>query len=941
MLIDILHELDGYCIEYTVKDGFAEVVCPFHGDTNPSGSVSIEHGGFKCFACGHTAQFIVYLAAVAKKEPGIIKADLESRYGATNDKVIDISIVEKYHDAIDAESFLKAQLLKRCVGDDIIRERRLGAHKNRITIPVYNKAGYVVNLRKYRPGGEQRSKVLNHRGHGKPPRLYPIDQLKYDQIALCGGEIKALAAAAVLNNRGIGAICITAGEGNWDIKLSPEFRDKTVYIVYDIDDAGVKGAESVAYQLYTVAREVFIVKLPLDVDKYPAGDVNDFLAEKGDLPTLLAATDVPWTPLHKRHLLNGDITPVHISKAINAEYTTRKISTDCMIAAIGEAPYAVPKEVVCSCGRDQEVCGVCPVLHDAQGKPYQIPSEDPAILMMVGEDMKKQTEALKMALDIPTRCNSCRFTPTEFYHVEDVRLSPKLEISNREIQRELIPALALQPDLVLNETYEVKGRMHPHPKTQGSTLLISESSISSDALSLYKNENPHELNIFKPMEWSVDSIHSKLDDIYDDLSSNVTGIYGRKNLHLVVDLAYHSVLFLDVFRKPNQTTRLKGWAEVLILGDSAQGKTETTISLSKHYRLGTKVDCKNATTAGLLGGVVTLANKNYVKWGVMPTHDKRLVIFEELKGMREDVFATLTDMRSSGRAHVQKIQNRVTHARTRLIALSNPRDGRTMGTYSHGVEAIRQLIRGPEDIRRFDAVLIVSGDEVSQSEIQRSMLRQNSVEHIYTSDLCQRLVLWAWTVDKVKFEDERHLMECAVNLQKQYHDSIPLVNPGSSHEKIARLAAALAARTYSTEDYETLLVRKCHVEYIVKFLTEIYSQDNCKYDKYSKGHERTTAVSDEKGVIALINSVPNPLLLVTHLLNETSATFDVYDIRPWVNQDQDLALRFIGGLLRLGVVRRVKKSQAYYPTPGLIKLMNRMVEEKLFTTKPEFIEEEF
>ena len=70
--------------------------------------------------------------------------------------------------------------------------------------------------------------------------------------------------------------------------------------------------------------------------------------------------------------------------------------------------------------------------------------------------------------------------------------------------------------------------------------------------------------------------------------------------------------------------------------------------LMDHYKLGARHECKNATSAGLLGGLQQLGSRWFVSWGIIPMHDKRLVVLEEIKGTPIEVLAKLTDMRSSG-----------------------------------------------------------------------------------------------------------------------------------------------------------------------------------------------------------------------------------------------------------------------------------------------------
>lgn len=357
----------------------------------------------------------------------------------------------------------------------------------------------------------------------------------------------------------------------------------------------------------------------------------------------------------------------------------------------------------------------------------------------------------------------------------------------------------------------------------------------------------------------------------------------------------------------------------------------------KHYKLGEKVDCKNASVAGLLGGLQQLGKKWFVTWGVIPTYDKRLVILEELKGMNPELFSKLTDMRSSGIAELPKIEKRRTHARTRLVALSNPRSSRAMSTYNHGVLAIKELIPNLEDIRRFDMAMILSATEINQEEINRLQIQAMEVPHVYTSNLCQRLVLWAWTLNTVQFESEPYVMEQSIRLTQKFHSSVPLVDDGSMRLKLARLSSALAARTYSTEDYQTLMVRNCHVKYVADYLDRLYSSDVFNYHEYSQSQTEFETLTEEKDIKRIINTFAKPGLFARFALR--SQTFDCQDVCEWTGFDRDTASSVIAQLVRMMALKRL--GAKYVMCSSMIKLLREMIEKHELVETPEYMKETF
>lgn len=944
--INALAELERVGLDFKVaNEDEVKTRCPFHDDKNPSCAVNIRKNVFKCHAagCGADGDIVTLLAKVLKTTRRVMWADLSTRYDFEESKVIDSSVVERWHESIWAAAPMLKELYARGITDAMIREHRLGFDGHRIMIPVYNAAGFVVNVRQYLPGAPGPEKMRNKRGHSKM-RLYPIAQLKYETIIICGGEMKAIVTAALLNAHGIGAITATAGEGNWETEFNKSFMGKRVYVCYDIDAGGRKGADSLCARLKKDVKWIGRIDLPLDVDKYPHGDVNDYVGQEhktdDDFIDLIEATDEWVSEAEFAKPDTDDVIVLHVSDASKAEYTGKRICVKGNVAAIDTAPYVIPKKLTVTCERNQEGCSQCPVFvetPDAVGRvTLTLRPESPAILDMVAMPKKVQRDALIEGLKMPT-CKSVDFTPVEYYNVEDVRLSPQLEIGSRGIDDVLQPALCVGHGLETNASYEFTGRMFPHPKTQQSILLISKATPTLDTLSTYQPaaDELEPLKIFQPDDWTVEAIEAKLKCIYDDLSANVTHIFERQPLHLMLDLTYHSTLLFSFDGKPT-----KGWVETLVAGDSSQGKTETVLRLMQHYGLGERIECKNATVAGLLGGLQQIGSRWFVTWGVIPMHDKRLVVLEEIKGTSTDVIGKLTDMRSSGVAEIPKIEKRRTHARTRLVMVSNPRSDRPLSMYNFGIEVVKELIGALEDIRRFDAVLLVSAGQISSDKLNTLQQYRPEVPHVYTSGLCRSLILWAWTrtLEQVKFTDDAitMILSEATRLCSEFTEMIPIVDRGSMRFKLARLAIALACRTFSNDD-TGVLVRKCHVKYISKFLETTYADTVFGYKDFSSAVALSNTLLSPDILKTTILQTPFPSDLVKNLLYTNE--IELRDICDWCSWDRNEGLQLLSLLVRKhAFIRDGVGYRKSAPFIAFLKDLLNSVELKA-NDRPKYVEE--
>ncbi len=936
--INILQELERLEVKYDFgNENNVKVLCPFHDDGTPSCSLNTDTGEFLCFSCKKGGDFLAFMSRVLDRPRAIVYVDLQRRYNISDEPTTDPAIIEAWHTRIWSAHPLLKELYARGVTDELIRKYRLGEEKGRITIPIWNHAGHAVNVKKYLPGAAGPQKMRNMRGRGKP-QLYPYDQLRFKEIALCGGEMKAIVAAKQLNEVGIGAISTTVGEANWDKSFSDALAGKDkVWIIDDIDETGVKASEMKARLLSPIVQWVGVVTLPLDKNKHPKGDINDYIAtENGNLVELLKTVE-QWVPPAKASF-NPDEMPVGvtINQAYSAEYTTKRVAVDVVVTSIDESTYVIPEEIVPSCDRAQDCCGICPVylLHKTN---HIIHPEDPALLDMIDEHSGNQRDAMMRSMDIPRECQSVQFATTSYHQADDVRISPKLEILSRATDRSLMRVLCTKGGLQLNENYRLVGRQYPHPRNQAATLLVSDFESTGDALSNYTIDDHQHLVKFRPKEWTVDSLQEKLDEIYADLEYNVTHIRMRQKLHLAMDLVWHSPLFITLDDRVE-----KGYVEVLVVGDSAQGKSETAKRLLEHYGAGVKVECKNATVAGLLGGVAKMAGRWFVSWGIIPMHDKRMVILEELKGASTEVVSKLTEMRSSGVAEMPKIEKRKTASRARLLAISNPRSDRPMSAYSFGIEAVKELIGALEDIRRFDMCFVVSRDEVDASVINTPRSEWPKVEVVYDAESCHSLILWAWTRTETQamFEDAARVatLKFATKLNEQFTSEIPIVDVASMRYKIARLSAALAARTFSTsDDGMILIVRPCHVEYIYNYLVSIYSASNFGYIDYTKSVRDIKVIADIPAIEKCIKNAPYAREFSENMLR--TSKFDQQDIMDWCASDRVEAASILSLFVRKRAV--VRDGRGYVKTPGMIDILKRLIEEGLPEMPPHLREGEF
>ncbi|MCK5614072.1 hypothetical protein KAR91_70060, partial [Candidatus Pacearchaeota archaeon] len=731
--INALAELERIGWKFEPKgDNEVALKCPVHNDNTPSVFLNTKKNKWICHAasCGEKGDVISLLAHMLSSSRALVIEDLHTRYKLQDVRSVKLETIERYHSNIWKAGPLLTGLRDRGVTDELIRKARLGYHNGRITIPIFNEDGKAINVRRYLPGAPPNQKMKNTQGYTSVA-LYQVDQMKFGTIWICGGEMKALVAGTMLNDIGIGAVAVTAGEGAWDSSFNTLFKGKKVFVCFDVDHGGIVGARKVAAQVALASEEVSVIYLPLDTTKHPKGDINDWVATEGaktkDFVKAMDNAEKFELNEFTEHFRIDDTEEQHVRlvKATNPELIGKRITCDTIVTAMDTTPYLIPKVVKVDCvvdGGKADNCAFCPVRmvkpeKDDGLKALTIRETNPGILEMIGVATFRQEEAIKKCLAIPSGCKTSSVKVKSHYTIIDAKLAPQLQISGDNKDHIVQSAYIIgAKDIDLNTPYSMSGRVYPHPKDQQAVLMIDRVEQGEDNLTSFAPSSSELecLNVFRPKKWSVDSIHERLENRYEDLEINVTQIYKRRNMHFLLDLSFHSCLYF-----PFDKRRQNGWTNTIIIGDSAQGKSEASQRLMEFYGVGTKHDCKNATAAGLVGGLMQLGNRWHISWGVIPMHDRRYVTLEEGKGASVEIFGRMTEMRSSGIAEISKIEKRRAHARTRINLISNPRSGRPISAYNFGVETIKELLGALEDVRRFDMAIIVAANQVDPEDINK------------------------------------------------------------------------------------------------------------------------------------------------------------------------------------------------------------------------------
>lgn len=604
---------------------------------------------------------------------------------------------------------------------------------------------------------------------------------------------------------------------------------------------------------------------------------------------------------------------VPLYKASQAEYIGTKVNIPVMVIGKGTAPYGYPTEASVFCHPDLEssLCQSCKIAEHGGEYFSGIDVEQFEIMDLIECPKEKVHAVIKRHFGIPNRCRAHRMDVTGYGNVQQVHLQPDVLASGLYTPRpgEAVESNTVEDgkfcqrigyyighDIDVNRKYEVSAWVSCHPRDQQICHVFDNAIPSQDDIDqVHKNKNiGPALKIFQPAKGQ--SVRDKFDEIHDDLERNVHMIWGRREVSVAVDLVYHSALHFSLSGLPVK----KGWMELLILGDSGNGKTHLVEKMMNHYQLGEMTGVEGGKRTGLLYGNHQVAGRYMLVFGKIPQNDRRLLALDEFSGMSDEEVAMMTRPRGEGILETQGINTAVTMCRCRLIFLSNARNGKPLDQHNYGIEAVHKLFREHQDVRRLDMAVCVRSGDVTIERLNKIPDPDMST-HKYTSGLCKALVLWAWSrrPEQISFTDEatKKVYEVAASLGKKYRCDVKLVEPSDMRLKVARMSVATAARMFSTDDGQGIIVREEHVEFAEWFYRKIYNHKAMQYDVYADAAKSRMFMSDKKKskLKQKWYEEKYPTKLLRYLLDGTS--FRKSDLADVGGFDRDKLSSFVGFLI--------------------------------------------
>ena len=837
-----------YFRDYDFSKKETAVCCPFphhtengieYYETNPSAHINTDKRLFHCKVCGKGLSEVAFIAEVlgctyeAATKINKLFTSKEDVFSWTNN-------VE-----LTKEQFEVAKNLG--ISEAVIKELSIGTEfGDELAFPVvmYDK---IVDVRSYRPF--DRANKIRSRVGAISGLILPYDiWMKSDPTKwtiLCAGEKDM----AVCRSHGFNAITLTGGEKATPRFINP-FKDKKIAICYDNDEAGITGAKALAAYLYPHVQEVKVVTGFHEICKEHGEDITDFFNKYQGTAEQLKKyiIDAPaFTQEEAREESIKKCPMVSLLEASKPQYINRVVQSNIQVVATYEKAMPVPTTIYAK-----------KINNTGEAKHNQ---------MLVGEERnwelnEKNCQDILKLIDNNFTEEQIRLNIRELLRIGKLErdiivekptketvyqcnVTDLFEITTKDVSTIELNAYVLKKRLESGKKYLVTYKLVPHPyKGQQLTMIIMSAEEVADSVTNFTvtDEVKNQLKKFATLEGSVKDRVDKL----TEMAKAFIGYDGYNKLIQAIDLSYHTVLEFDFGTFKN----VRGYLDTLVVAESRVGKSSTAEALQNLYGLGafTSLAGNSATIPGLIGGSNKVGGNYQTRAGLIPMNHRGLIIFEELAKCNSNLIKELTDIRSSNQVRIARVSGTLTlPALVRMITLTNvvSHNGRIkpINAYPNGIEILQDLIGTPEDMARYDLMLVMG--DAGNKTIDPFW---EPIQPFEPEDYKTR-IRWVWsrTTDQVIIDKEvgRYIIAKCNELNEQYDSHIKIFGT-EAWKKISRLAIAVAGYLVSTDNsYEKIIVTKDHVDFACKYLVDCYDNSTFKFKEYVDMEKKYSTIDDD------------------------------------------------------------------------------------------------
>ena len=921
----------GVNLKHGVKGEWSQCLCPFCGDK--SGSASITQEGFlRCHQCGIKKDLFDWYAEKTGCTPwesckaigAILNLNLEVKThrgrppkGMTHDILRGaVAALWESDQAESCRKFLKARKLDN---PQVLEQYGVGFISGYLIFAQWTPTGHLRSCyRTYMPGGTP-PWMWKGGTRGGTTGFWPHVQLPKEGVLwLMEGEFDQMTASMVmeLHKQGIYPVTWTGGAGSPvpPYAIPEQWHGREIHIIPDNDvfqgpvlekhrapdekkkrELGLRWKilmDSIAPSFLAQNCKVYLRSIPIDPLELWGGDFRDWVDRGGrDLAELQPHLFKDLRPSAKPPV-ETDFLGVYDLAGSDVKFTAQ-------VSTIDRDGVTVPKSLALRCDMGaMPYCANCkaPQRFSTQVIHCKDHPDDIAEALM-SRDWKAYL--MKHVVGKPPACQAAKLVPLEY------QSSAKWTAVHDDLEQASERTLPVVSEKTPPLAGEVEIVGHVHHANDG-VVIVADQIRELDHAQINLTPYMTDLKALCPDTDRPELIQEYFDRRCADLAANVTKIYGRQPIHLAHELLVHSTLWMMV-----DDLKKRGWLDILVIGDTRTGKTETFRRLLEHHRLGAWQNCgENISRAGLTMGGERIDGAYKVKPGLFPRNHKKMLILDEVhEVVKAQIFQFLQGARDDGRVFASKIfGSRMMPAAVRFGALANwPYDRER---FRFMCEHLLAIYGAPERLSRMDFGIVVHDNPTESGLLE--------VEQCWTSDLVRALILRGWAMDETMI----HLEPKAVTYAKQkceewagcYAPSLPLFTPEEKHLTLLRMGGAVSNMMFCHPPGEPYhgIVKPGHVAWASEFLQKTWAWS--EYEDYSIVTERKRTLDrpfDAEAEVTVglsLSRAEDARLLLPQFLGGMT----VSQIPAMLGREHRDAMEWISKMMRMGVLTHVRDSRNGY-----------------------------
>jgi DNA primase len=825
------------------------VRCPFdhydeqgnaYQEANPSAHINTDKSTFHCKVCGEgysETKFLAKMNGSSYHQAKKLISELENN-PATNWET-NVKLLWEIDDKI---SNLKAM----GITENVIHELQLGFQGFGVAFPVFM-YGELMDIRTYNLDKEPDIAKWKSQQGAKSGLIIPFDiwiDNKEDTLIMAGEKDMALARSL-----GYNAINITGGEQAFPKLFKHSFKNRNVYVVYDNDDAGKTGARKVAAQLKEAGAIAYVVEGHHEVAVNKGEDFSDYIVKYGktraDFDRVLAAT-AEFTEVEYQEEKEKILPTVKILEATKGKHRNKLVRSTIQVTATFKESFGISDYVEFEKKKDDDG-----VMNKGEKREWSLDENNIEQILLLMDSRLRETDVRKNMYGFVGIQGEKNVTMRKLSHstvfkasiidlVESAVVSTKEDGDKEEYKPLEITAYIVDKKLEQGKKYKLTYKLVQHPlQAQEMVAIVTNVEESDDTVATFKltDSVKDSLKVFQgePI--------TKMQEIFER-AKGLIGSFANEKIFFATDLTYHSPLDFKFGQHI-----LKAVLDVMIVGESRTGKSATATALLKAYELGTFSTLKNATTAGMIGGSDKVGGSFRTNIGTIPRNHKGMVIFEEFSGADPKFIKDMTDIRSSGKVNLTRVNGELkADAKLRMLTLSNQRTvnghSRKLSNYPNGVSVLVDLVGAAEDIARYDFFVLVPEPPKGQKINPLA-----KVSDPFNSESYKNRVRWVWSrkQDQIKFDTDvdQYIVDQSYDLADEFSSHIQFLG-NEAYVKLAKVAVAVAGMLVSTDDsWENIIVKKSHVDWAVNFLRGLYDNETFRLKQYVASERRYATVDDQ------------------------------------------------------------------------------------------------